>query len=154
MKAKIISMFLFVFVLSLVSTVMGASRTGDAKLDAAIQKANSDFDEQMKTGNAAGIASAYKDDGVFVGIDGSCVKGKLEIENMYQSRFEKNGFASATKIDSRNVVVDGDLAYESGYGEITYKKEGKEMKGGGRFLTIWQHQPDGSWKIMYNVVLP
>ena len=108
----------------------------------------------MKTGDAAVIAAPYTDGAVFVAIDGNCVQGRGEIEKMYRARFEHSGLASSTKIDSRKLVVDGDLAYESGYAEIGLVIEGKQSVKGGRYLTVWQRQADGEWKILRNVVLP
>jgi uncharacterized protein (TIGR02246 family) len=128
--------------------------SGDPKLDRAIAKANSDYVDAMKTGDAAAIAAPYTDDAVFVGIDGACTRGRAEIEKMYRARFERSGLAKSTRIDSRRLVVDGNLAYESGYGEIGRLREAKLVVDGGRFLTVWQRQPGGEWKILRNIVLP
>jgi len=73
---------------------------------------------------------------------------------MYRDRFARSGLARSTKITSKKLVVDGDLAYESGYGEIGLLKDGKLSTNGGRFLTVWQRQADGDWKILRNIVLP
>jgi len=129
-----------------------AVQSGDAKLDSAIDKANSEWASAMKTGDAATIAAAYADNAVFIGFDGSCTKGRTEIEKMYRTRFER-GVAASTKIERRHITVDGDLAYDSGYAEIGMKKDSKISVNGGRYLTVWQKQ-SGSWKIIYNVVLP
>jgi uncharacterized protein (TIGR02246 family) len=139
---------------SLLILTAASSRSGDQKLELAIEKANSEFEVAIKSGDTATIAAPYMEDGVFIGFDGTCTKGRTEIEKMYRARFDRVGFASAAKIDSKNLVVDGDLAYESGYGEISYVKEGKTSTSGGRFLTVWQRQADGEWKILRNVVLP
>ena len=131
-----------------------AQRSEDLKLERAIARANSEFIEAMKTGNTAVIAAPYTDNAVFVTIDGTCIQGQKEIEKMYRARFERSGLASSTKINSKRLVIDGDLAYESGYGEIGTLKEGKVSISGGRFLTVWQRQADGEWKILRNIVLP
>jgi len=47
------------------------------------------------------------------------------------------------KINSKRLVVDNDLAYESGYGEIGLVKDGKLSINGGRFVTVWQRQKNG-----------
>lgn len=130
------------------------TRSGDAKLDRAIEKANSEFIAAMKTGDAATIAAPYTDHAVFIAFDGSCTQGRTEIEKMYRARFERSGLASSTKVNSEGLVVDGELAYESGYAEIGSLKQGKPAIDGGRFLTVWQRQADGEWKILRNVVLP
>ena len=108
----------------------------------------------MKTGDAATIAAPYTDDASFITIDGTCIQGRTEIEKMYRDRFARSGLARSTKINSKKLIVDDDLAYESGYGEIGLLKDGKLSINGGRFLTVWQRQANGDWKILRNVVLP
>lgn len=126
----------------------------DAKLERAVRKANSEWAAAMKTGDAGVIAAPYTDSAVFVLTDGTCVKGRAEIEKMYRAGFERAGLASSTKIDSKRLVMDGDLAYESGYAEVGVMREGKLVVRGSRYLTVWQRQMDGEWKIIRNVVLP
>ena len=140
--------------LTLVPTELLAHHSGDTKLDRAIEKANSEFIVAMKTGDAATIAAPYTENASFITIDGACIQGRSEIEKMYRDRFARFGLAHSTKINSKKLVVDGDLAYESGYGEIGLLKDGKLSINGGRFLTVWQRQANGDWKILRNVVLP
>jgi uncharacterized protein (TIGR02246 family) len=140
--------------LTLVPINLLAHHSGDPKLDRAIEKANSEFIVAMKTGDAATIAAPYTENASFITIDGACIQGRTEIEKMYRDRFARIGQVSSTKINSKKLVVDGDLAYESGYGEIGVLKDGKLSINGGRFLTVWQRQADGDWKILRNVVLP
>ena len=131
-----------------------AANSGDPKLERAIKKANAEWAGAMKTGDAAVIAAPYTDNAVFVGIDGACVQGKNEIEKLYRARFESAGFATSTSIRSKSLLLDGDLAYESGDAQVGFLKDGKATVSGGRFLTVWQRQPDGGWKIVRNIVLP
>lgn len=140
--------------LTLVPAELLAHHSGDPKLDRAIEKANSEFIVAMRTGDAATIAAPYTNDASFIQIDGACIQGRAEIEKMYRDRFARSGLARSTKINSKKLVVDGDLAYESGYGEIGLLKDGKLSINGGRFLTVWQRQANGDWKILRNVVLP
>lgn len=140
--------------LTVVPAKLLAHHSGDPKLDRAVEKANSEFIVAMKTGDAATIAAPYTEDASFITIDGACVKGRTEIEKMYRDRFARAGLAQSTKITSKKLVVDSDLAYESGYGEIGVLKDGKLSINGGRFLTVWQRQSNGDWKILRNVVLP
>ena len=140
--------------LTVVPADLLAHHSGDLKLDRAVEKANSEFIVAMKTGDAATIAAPYTDDASFITIDGACVQGRTEIEKMYRDRFARAGLAHSTKINSKRLVVDNDLAYESGYGEIGLLKDGKVSINGGRFLTVWQRQTNGDWKILRNVVLP
>jgi len=147
-KLAIATMLMF-----LVSAVWAAVPSGDAKLDQAIEKANSDWAAAMKTGDSVTIAAPYADDAVFVGFDGSCTKGRNEIEKMYRARFERSGPAASTKIESKRVTLDGELAYESGYAEVGMKKNGEIKVDGGPYFTVWRRQ-SGEWKIFRNLVLP
>ena len=127
-----------------------SARPVDPKLKRAVRKANSDWVAAVKTGDAAAIAAPYKEDALFVLADGTCIHGRAEIEKMYRVGFEQRGVASSAKIDSRSLIVDGDLAYESGYGEVRRAKGGTVV--GGRYLTVWQRMADGEWKIIRNLV--
>src|ERR1041385_1825258 len=136
--------------LTLVPTQLHAHHSGDPKLDRAVEKANSEFVVAMKTGDAATIAAPYTDDASFITIDGPWVPRRTEIEKMDRDRFARAGLAHSTKINSKKLVVDNALAYESGYGEIGLVKDGKLSINGGRFLTVWQRQTNGEWKILRN----
>ncbi|HET7453502.1 MAG TPA: SgcJ/EcaC family oxidoreductase [Thermoanaerobaculia bacterium] len=150
----------FFGVLFLVSGVFAASAvvppppSGDARLDRAIAAANSEWGPAMQAGEIDPIVRAYLADGVFVTVDGSSIRGKAAIAAFYRERFRRNGRALGTKIAPRRVVLDGDLAYEWGSGEVTVSKDGKLSTSGGPYLTVWRRQPDGDWKILRNVILP
>jgi len=140
--------------LTVVPAELLAHHSEDPKLDRAVEKANSEFVVAMKTGDAATIAAPYAENASFITIDGACVQGRAEIEKLYRDRFARAGLAQSAKINSKKLVVDNDLAYESGYGEIGLLKDGKLSINGGRFLTVWQRQANGDWKILRKVVLP
>ena len=144
----------FVLIGFLASAAGAAPPSGDAWLDRAIEKANSEWGVAMKGGQIEPIVRAYLEDGVFVAVDGSSIRGKTAIGDFYRDRFRKNGLAAGTRIEPRRVILDGDLAYETGYGEVTYRKDGKPVTSGGPYLTVWRKQPDGDWKILRNVILP
>ena len=153
MKRRLHFALCTVVFVTLVPAKLFAHHSGDPKLDRAVEKANSEFIVAMKTGDAATIAAPYTEDASFITIDGACVQGRTEIEKMYRDRFARSGVARSVKINSKKLVVDNDLAYESGYGEIGLLKDGKLSISGGRFLTVWQRQTNGDWKILRNVVL-
>ena len=128
------------------------ARSVDPKLKRAVRKANSDWVAAVKTGDAAAIVAPYREDAVFVLADGTYIRGRAEIEKLYRVGFERRGVATSARNDSKTLIVDGDLAYESGYGEIKRINEGKVSTTGGRYLTVWQRTTDGEWKIIRNLV--
>jgi ketosteroid isomerase-like protein len=126
----------------------------DPRLLAAVKKANSDFEIAMTKSDTATIAEPYTADAVFVSPDGTATKGHAAIEQLYRDRFAKSGPALETKIVSEELMLDGDFAYERGRGSITRRVREERVTDWARFLTVWQRQPDGGWKIFRNVVLP
>ena len=126
----------------------------DPRLLAAVKKANSDFEIAMTKSDTATIAEPYTADAVFVSPDGTATKGRAAIEQLYRDRFAKSGPALETKIVSEELMLDGDFAYERGRGSITRRVREERVTDWARFLTVWQRQPDGGWKIFRNVVLP
>ena len=126
----------------------------DPRLLAAIRKANGEFEVAMTKGDVAAIVAPYTADAVFVGADGTATKGRDRIEQLYRDRFAKSGPAQETHIESEELMVDGDVAYERGKGSITLLVKGERVTSRARFLTVWQRQQDGDWKILRNIVLP
>src|SRR5438552_1733150 len=126
----------------------------DPGLLAALKKANSDFEIAMTKSDTATIAEPYTADAVFVTPDGTATRGRAAIEQLYRDRFTKSGPALETKIVSEELMLDGDFAYERGRGSITRRVREERVTDWARFLTVWQRQPDGAWKIFRNVVLP
>jgi len=50
------------------------------------------------------------------------------------------------------VARSGDLGYTSGTTEATFKDaSGKTASFKGKYLTVWKKQPDGSWKVLYDM---
>ena len=126
----------------------------DPRLLSAIKKANSEFEVAMTKADIASIVAPYTEDAVFVKPDGISIKGRAAIEQLYRDRFAKSGPALETKIESQQLMVDGDIAYERGRGLLARRVNNERVADWARFLTVWQRQADGDWKILRNIVLP
>ena len=118
----------------------------------AIEHANGDWVRALKARDAAAIAAAYADDGVFVLADGSLVKGRAAVEALYA----RNGAAAASivggGITTEGVACSDDgLIYEWGDGRLAQKgADGAVHERGGPYLTVWK-QLGGEWKIVRNL---
>lgn len=126
----------------------------DPRLLSAIERANTEFEIAMTQSDKAAIAAPYTADAVFVTPDGAATKGRAAIEGLYRDRFARSGPALETSIESRELMLDDDVAYERGSGLITRLVNGRRVTDRSRFLTVWQRQSDGAWKIFRNIVLP
>jgi len=61
------------------------------------------------------------------------------------------GRARSAMVKTWGSSQQGNFAYEWGQAEATFMS-GKHLVE--RYLTAWQKQPDGSWKIFRNLVIP
>jgi len=153
-SARLRSALLATCALLFLVAAIAVAATPDSSLEKAVARANAEWAAAMKTGDAAVIAAPYTDDSVFVLADGKSLQGRAAVEQMYRDGFQKGGPSSTTKIDSKSLVRDGDMAYESGYAEVGVFRQGKPVTRGSRYLTVWQAQSNGAWKILRNIVLP
>jgi uncharacterized protein (TIGR02246 family) len=132
-----------------------SSRSGGPEVRRAIEAVNSTWERAFRTLDAAAIASTFDEDGVNVGADGACMKGRAAIEEAMRSYLERSGPATRTKVEIGDIVIDGDMAYEWGHSEFHFApKPGGPAQRAGRYLAIWKRQPDGGWKILRNLGLP
>jgi uncharacterized protein (TIGR02246 family) len=155
------SSFFFWFIASLAMPALASppspapDRATVAEVRRAIDAGNATWQKAFQTLDAAAIAGTFDEEGVNVGADGTCSKGRAAIEAGMRSFFERSGPATTTRVDVKDFVIDGDLAYEWGHSEFHFgPKPGGPAERVGRYLTAWKRQADGGWKIYRNVGLP
>ena len=120
-----------------------------------IVKANKEWEAAIQTGDADALSRPYHEDGVFVGPDGNAVRGRSAIRAMYAGRTASKARIVAATIQSEGRVAAGpNEVYEWGSGWMfTQSADGTRAKRGGRYLTVWQRQTDGTWVITRNLAL-
>lgn len=146
---------IFLSVTALAVMMMGGSAFAQQKAsDAAlryIHEGNQAWVNGMKSGDAAKIAMTYAADALDCGATGECVKGRAAIERAMQQRVAKIGRADSASVMSLGSVQRGNFVYEWGSATAAFAN-GKKIEGS--YLTVWQKQKDGSWKIFRNMALP
>jgi ketosteroid isomerase-like protein len=105
----------------------------------------------MKEASAAPIAAAYAEDALDCSANGDCIKGRAAVEARMKERFLQYGRAAAASVASAGAVQQGDFVFEWGRADAAYA-DGRKI--GGRYLTVWQKQPNGEWKIFRNMAIP
>jgi uncharacterized protein (TIGR02246 family) len=120
-----------------------------------IAKANKEWEAAIQTGDADALSRPYHEDGVFVGSDGNAVRGRAAIRAMYVGRAASKARIVGATIQSEGRVAAGaDEVYEWGSGSMLVQSaDGTRAKRGGRYLTVWHRQPDGTWVITRNLAL-
>jgi len=116
-----------------------------------IDAGNQTWVDGMKQQNAASIAATYAEDAIDCSASGKCIQGRVAIEQNIKKQMQQTGHAQSASVTSSGSVQRGDFIYEWGQAKA-------EMENGtkvaGNYLTVWQKQSDGSWKIFRNMVIP
>jgi ketosteroid isomerase-like protein len=141
------------FVLGAVLSAIGAAQTGaiDPAARKDIDAGNQAWVTGMKDGRAAPIAATYAENAVDCAATGECVKGRAAIEDYMRIRIANLGRAISASATSLGSVQQGDFVYEWGRSEVSFANGQKVAH---RYLTVWQWQPGGVWKIFRNMPIP
>jgi ketosteroid isomerase-like protein len=122
-----------------------------ASARAGIDAGNQAWIDGVKTANIDMILATYTKDAVDCGPSGECFKGKLQIAQHMKTQLASLGQARAAVVTTWGSSQQGSFAYEWGQAEATYAGDKKLID---KYLTVWQQQPDQSWKIFRNLVIP
>jgi uncharacterized protein (TIGR02246 family) len=143
-------------VLTLISLCAAAASNAIDEASPFIAKANKEWETAIQTGDADALSRPYHEDGVFIGPDGNAVRGRAAIRAMYAGRGASQARIISATIESEGRVAAGaDEVYEWGSGwMVVQAADGTRSKRGGRYLTVWHRQPDGTWVITRNLALP
>ena len=70
---------------------------------------------------------------------------------LFTGMMQQMSFSDIT-MRTDDVVVSGDIAVENGTYKWTITPKGaKAMPDSGKYLTVWQKQADGGWKIIRDI---
>ena len=122
-----------------------------AAVKANIEAANARFLDAFKRADKAGLMANYADDAIVMMPNEEAWRGREGLDKGFGGFLDQMSFkdGSATTTD---VMVAGDLAIETGaFGWTLQTKAGAEVKDKGKYLTVWKHQSDGSWKIVRDI---
>src|SRR4051812_21500159 len=115
-----------------------------------IDRANDEWSRAIVTGDADVLAAPYDAYGVFVGPDGSTVRGKPAVRAMYAKRRADIRVLKAVIKSEGRVAPDADDVYEWGTATVTVKRRAATRQGAGRYLTVW-HRNGSNWVITRNI---
>ncbi len=80
------------------------------------------------------------------------VTGKEAIRAHLSEAFSRRDFAISWQTTKIEVSRSGDLAYSHGTYEVTVNDpEGNPVTDKGKWVTVWEKQPDGSWKVVIDI---
>jgi uncharacterized protein (TIGR02246 family) len=143
---------LFIAAAGLVSTAIlmpGQAPTASARV--AIDAGNQAWIDGIKAGDMKRIAATYTEDAVDCASTGECIRGRSQIEQHMTAQLASSGPARSAAVKTLGSTEQGSFIYEWGEAAATFG-DGKRLVE--RYLTAWRAQPDGTWKIFRNMVIP
>jgi ketosteroid isomerase-like protein len=133
------------------SACLAQSKAIDSDARRQIDAGNQQWVQAMKQGNVALLAPGNTEGAVDCGPEGDCIRGRSALEEHMKEEMAKLGKADSASVNSMGSVQQGRYVYEWGEAKAHFPN-GKSILD--RYLTVWQKQPDGSWKLFRNLVIP
>jgi uncharacterized protein (TIGR02246 family) len=124
-----------------------------AEVRHAIDQDNAQFVDAFKRGDAAGLASHYGDGAVMMLANGPAVEGTAAIKQGFTD-FLSNVSVPNFQLTTHDIILEPGYAIERGTYEMTiHPKSGTaaDIVDRGKYLTVRERQPDGSWKIIRDI---
>jgi len=129
-----------------------AAGPSDAFLDSNLTT----FLNAMKAKDPTAVMAVWADNAISFSPNMAPLKGKAAIE-AYNKQWFSSIQPDSIAAGRDGLLSSGDLAVETGWYYFKGKMFGQPGLDSGRYINVWQRQPDGSWKIvrdMANSMLP
>ncbi len=125
--------------------------------EAAIRAADAQWSKTAGSGDLEGTIAYYSDDATLLPPNAPMASGKEAIRAVWAPLLTPGASISweASKVE---VARSGDLAYIMGTYQLAMKDaQGNSVPDHGKFVEVWEKQPDGKWKVgadIFNSDLP
>ncbi|MCB0615261.1 MAG: DUF4440 domain-containing protein [Phaeodactylibacter sp.] len=134
--------FFLTVILLATSCQLSRKAAGNKEAEAAMKSVYNTFTRAYKQADAAMVANLYTQDAYYLEPNTMIIQGRDTIQANF-ARF-LGRFSPGAGPDIRFEIIErqiaGDQAYDIGY----YLFDGKRS---GKFIVLWQRQPDGKWLI-------
>jgi ketosteroid isomerase-like protein len=131
--------------------MLSVAQTPDVSARASVDAGNQAWIDGVKTQDVQHIMATYAEYAVDCGPTGECIRGRLQIERQMTTQLASLGRARSAMVKTWGSTEQGSFIYEWGHAEATFSSGKKLVE---KYLTAWQKQPDGTWKIFRNMVIP
>ena len=130
------------------SPVVGDSATVRQAIDAAAAR----FTNAFKRGDADSLMTLYTSNAVQLNPNFPAWEGAAAIKQAFANFFNAMTVSDAS-FTTHDIVIAGNKAIERGSYAMRLKPKngGAEVADRGKYVTTWERQPDGSWKIIRDI---
>jgi ketosteroid isomerase-like protein len=127
---------------------------GAALVRRGIETGNAAYIAAFKRADAKALSQVYDPEGARLNEGGVVVQGRNAIADEV-GRFVGQVGPVRVTLQTKDLWLVGDTAYETGLWSYTFQPKGKaEQRIGGHYVTLWKRQPDGGWKIWADMGVP
>ena len=144
-------MLLFTAALLLPAAALTQTTPTSASARAGIDAGNQAWIDGVKANEVSPIIATYAENAVDCDSAGNCIQGRAQIEQHMKTGMARLGRARSASVSSWGSTQHGSFVYEWGQAQASFAGGQRVVD---QYLTVWQHQPDGSWKIFRNLVIP
>ena len=138
-------------VVLLLAGALGAGRATSETDQAALLRADREFNDATSARRLEGFRSFLADNAGTLRADRPVIVGKEALTETWRGLLSNPALAIRWSPISASASKQGDLGYTIGSYEITKDDEsGKHIIGTGKYVTIWRKQPDGSWRVEFD----
>ena len=128
-------------------TVLAQAKPDVKAAQAAILKADEDFNRSVADRDRAGFLALIADQVTFGGGTPNELKSKDEIWKAWSAFFDPKGPTLTWHPSKAEVLAGGDVGYTTGFSE---RRAPNGTVNKGNYLTVWKKQKDGSWKAIFD----
>ncbi len=124
-----------------------------AALKDAIQAREKEWSAAFLTGDGAAVAALYTEDAASIPAAGEWNRGRDGIAKDMQTQFDSTSYTAREDITDEVIQTGPQYVVEVGH----YRAEGKLKKGEksrvdtGRYMVLWRHDADGTWRILRDI---
>lgn len=119
-----------------------------------IDAGNAAYIAAFKNADAKALSQVYDLRGARLNEGSVVVRGRKAIQEDVEKFVATVGPVRVT-LESKEVWLIDDNAYETGLWSYTFKPQGKaEQHIGGHYVTVWKKQTHGGWKIWADMGVP
>jgi ketosteroid isomerase-like protein len=144
-KKNGVNIMLFVLIIIFIG-ILSCSRGSKNQTEGLLLQTDKDFSAMsVKGGMHKAFLNYIAEDGVFIRNNSYPVTGKKRLEERFSAKGD-SAIVSSREPLFEKISSGGDIGYTYGIHTNTNKITGETRKG--TYVTIWQKQTDGSWKMV------